>query len=203
MLVFVCKVRLGIYWLSPYHSAILSWSVHPALFLLHTLWICAACSVLLLYYDLPLICYMFCVSVSGAVSDSYWSGVSGLGVTFFFFFKADLISAHFLCGVNGSCTSWLWKENKTGAIADMQTSGRLCTQCHLRAGRPIRTGNNHYAPLPLWLQFVLNCLTCHLAFLVFPVPPKPLLSTRCTGVNVLLVKTAVVMRWVWSQFWRR
>lgn len=122
---------------------------------------------------------------------------------FFFFFKADLISAHFLCGVNGSCTSWLWKENKTGAIADMQTSGRLCTQCHLRAGRPIRTGNNHYAPLPLWLQFVLNCLTCHLAFLVFPVPPKPLLSTRCTGVIVLLVKTGVVMRWVWSQFWRR
>lgn len=30
-------------------------------------------------------------------------------------FKADLISAHFLCGVNGSRTSWLWKENKTGA----------------------------------------------------------------------------------------
>lgn len=37
-------------------------------------------------------------------------------------------------------------------------------------------------------NFSPNCLTCHLAFLVFAAPPRPLSSARCTGVNVLLVK---------------
>lgn len=33
--------------------------------------------------DLPVICCIFSISVSGALSDSYWSGVSGSGVTSF------------------------------------------------------------------------------------------------------------------------
>lgn len=56
------------------------------------------------YSDLAFICCLFSILVSGAASDSYWSGVVGSGATFFFsffFFRLISFHAHFLCGVNG------------------------------------------------------------------------------------------------------
>lgn len=60
------------------------------------------------YSELALPRYIFSNSVSGAASDSYWSGVVGSDATFLKFFLKRLISfpAHFLCRVNGwqACT---------------------------------------------------------------------------------------------------
>lgn len=52
------------------------------------------------YSDLAFICCLFSILVSGAASDSYWSGVVGSGATFFFL-RLISFPAHFLCGVNG------------------------------------------------------------------------------------------------------